>query len=105
MALAGIWETWQPQDSDPIETCCIITTSGNELMHPIHDRMPVILNPDNWDQWLSPSERSPDKLLPLIHPYESGLMQAWPVTMELNKVGARNDSGLTEPLPPTSLFD
>ena len=105
MAFAGIWETWHPQKGEPIETCCIITTAGNELMQPIHDRMPVVLNPENWAQWLSPNERNPDTLLPLIHPHDSALMQAWPVSKELNKVGARSDLGLIEPLPPTSLFD
>jgi putative SOS response-associated peptidase YedK len=105
MAFAGIWETWQQDGAEPIETCCIITTAGNELMQPIHDRMPVILNPDSWEQWLSTTERNVDSLLPLIRPYDSAHMQAWAVTRELNKVGARNDDGLTSPLPPTSLFD
>ncbi len=105
MAFAGIWETWQTAGAEPIETCCIITTAGNELMQPIHDRMPVILNPDSWEQWLSPNEHNPDNLLPLIRPFDSAPMQAWAVTRELNKVGARNDEGLTSQLPPTSLFD
>jgi len=105
MAFAGLWETWHLKDGEPIETCCIITTAGNELMQPIHDRMPVILNPGQCAAWLSINEHNPDNLLPLINPHESESMQAWPVTRELNKVGVRNDAGLTDPLPPTSLFD
>jgi len=91
MAFAGLWETWKPQ-----ETCCIITTSANTLMEPIHDRMPVILPEDQWATWLSPSERHADKLLPMICPHDAGSMQAWQVTRELNKVGQRNDAGLIE---------
>lgn len=105
MALAGLWETWHPKDGGVIETCCIITTAGNELMQPIHDRMPVILNPGQWAAWLSTNEHKPDNLLPLISPHDSESMQAWPVTRELNKVGVRNDAGLTTPLPSTSLPD
>jgi putative SOS response-associated peptidase YedK len=46
MAFAGLWERWQGSDSSEIESCTIIVTSGNELMQPIHDRMPVILPPE-----------------------------------------------------------
>ncbi|WP_425484274.1 SOS response-associated peptidase family protein [Candidatus Methylobacter favarea] len=48
MALAGLWEHWQGKDGSEIESCSIIVTSGNELMHSIHDRMPVILPPETW---------------------------------------------------------
>ncbi len=97
MAFAGLWETWHPKEGEIIESCCIITTEANALMHPIHDRMPVILNPDQWDTWLSPQEHQADKLLPMIHPFEPGTLQAWPVTRELNRVGLRDDAGLIEP--------
>ncbi len=102
MAFAGLWETWHPQGGETVETCCIITTAGNELMQPIHDRMPVILNPDQWELWLSINERKADNLLPLIRPHDSESMQAWAVTRELNKVGVRDDEMLTVPLPANS---
>ncbi len=89
MAFAGIWETW-----GDTETCCIITTSPNSLMEPIHDRMPVILDASNWEQWLSPAEREVEKLLPLIRPHDADSMQAWAVSREVNKVGAKNDDAL-----------
>ncbi|MDX8386351.1 MAG: SOS response-associated peptidase [Gallionella sp.] len=91
LAFAGLWETWHD-----IQTCCIITTSANSLMAPIHIRMPVILDQSQWATWLSPNERLPDRLLPAIQPFDPDLMQAWPVTRELNKVGLRNDAGLIE---------
>jgi len=91
MAFAGLWETW-----NDIQTCCIITTSANSLMAPIHDRMPVILDPDQWESWLSPQNKQVDALLPMIRPHDSEPMQAWPVSRELNRVGLRDDSGLIE---------
>jgi putative SOS response-associated peptidase YedK len=97
MAMAGIWETWKPKVGAAIDTCSIITTGPNELMRPIHDRMPVILDADQWETWLSPNEKQPDHLLPMLHPYDAGAMQAWQVTREANKTGDRDDAGLIEP--------
>jgi putative SOS response-associated peptidase YedK len=94
MAFAGLWESW-----NDIESCCIITTDANTLMQPIHDRMPVILNHDQWTTWLSQQEHQADKLLPMIHPCKAEYMQAWPVSRDLNRVGLRDDAGLIEPLP------
>lgn len=98
MAFAGLWETWSPKEGEAIESCCIITTDANTLMVPIHDRMPVILDPDQWAIWLSQQEKQADKLLPMIHPHDPKSMQAWSVTRELNKVGLRDDAGLIESL-------
>lgn len=105
MAFAGLWEVWESGAGETIETCCIITTNANTLMQSIHDRMPVILNPDSWEQWLSPRVNRPGLVQPLIPPHDPETMQAWTVTRELNKVDARNDEGLAAPLPPTSLLD
>lgn len=101
MAFAGLWETWSPKDGEEIKSCCIITTKANSFMEPIHDRMPVILNPEQWTLWLSQHECLADKLLPLISTQETKSMHSWPVTRELNKSGFRNDVGLIEPLPNT----
>lgn len=98
MAFAGLWEAWHSKEGETIESCCIITTDANSLMEPIHDRMPVILDPDQWATWLSPQEHLADKLLPLIRPHDPESMQAWPVTRELNRVGLRDDAGLVEPI-------
>ena len=101
MAFAGLWETWTPKEGDVVESCCIITTQANSFMEPIHDRMPVILNSEQWTIWLSQQEHSPDKLLSLISSQEEKSMQAWPVTRELNRSGFRNDAGLIECLSDT----
>jgi putative SOS response-associated peptidase YedK len=98
MAFAGLWERWHAKDGEPIDGCCIITTDANDLMKNIHDRMPVILDQCQWSSWLSPHEHQAKNLLPMIHPCEPDLLQAWPVTRELNRVGLRNDAGLIEPI-------
>lgn len=103
MAFAGLWEIWNSKEGEEgIHSCCIITTTANSFMEPIHDRMPVILSLEQWSVWLSQQEHLPDKLLPLICSQESKLMQAWPVTRELNRAGFRNDAGLIGPLPDTA---
>lgn len=93
MALAGLWAAWHDK-----VTCCVITTSANSLMQAIHERMPVILPAEFWQNWLSPKQIQTDSLLPMIRPHDAEEMQAWPVSRELNRVGLRNDAGLTEPL-------
>ena len=85
-------------EGETIESCCIITTDANMLMAPIHDRMPVILDPDQWPTWLSHHEHEKGALLPMIHPHDPESMQAWPVTREVNRVGLRDDAGLVEPI-------
>lgn len=97
MAFAGLWEVWHPKEGETVVTCCIITTAANTLMEPIHDRMPVILDPEQWGTWLSPNERHAVRLLPMICSHEAESMQAWPVSRELNRVGLRDDAGLIEP--------
>ncbi len=93
MAFAGLWSKWNDTDS-----CCIITTSANSLMEPIHERMPVILNVGQWETWLSLGVNQSDLLLPMIHPHDAEVMQAWPVGRDLNRAGLRNDSGLVVPV-------
>lgn len=98
MAFAGLWEHWTSKEGDEIQSCCIITTSANLFMRPIHDRMPVILSPDQWQIWLSKKEQIPEKVLPFLYlqKYKQPSMQAWPVTCELNKAGYRNDAKLID---------
>ena len=67
-------------------------------MEPIHDRMPVVLTPGQWSEWLAPQKRQTDKLLAMIRPFNAGAMQAWPVSRDLNKVGVRDHAGLIEPI-------
>jgi putative SOS response-associated peptidase YedK len=77
-ALAGLWEHWHDPSGPIVESCSLITTEANELMRPIHDRMPVILDPKREDEWLNPRS-DPDSLRALIVPFASARMQAFPV--------------------------
>jgi len=89
-AFAGLWDSWESSDGSIIKTCTIITTKPNELMEPIHNRMPVILHPRDYEKWLDTSPQSPDNLLPLIKPFPAESMSAHPVSTLVNKPS--NDS-------------
>src|ERR1051326_7982322 len=67
-AFAGLWDSWRDPDGQQIRTCTIITTEANELMAPIHNRMPVILPAQAREEWLDPSIREEQVLLPLLKP-------------------------------------
>ena len=77
-ALAGLWERWTDPEGVVIESCTIITTEANELIRPIHDRMPVILAPEDYGTWLDP-KTPPEQLQALLRPYQAEAMVAAPV--------------------------
>ena len=80
--LAGIWENWRhPLTSEWMRTFAIITTDANELLEPIHDRMPVILAPKDYERWLSPLDPDPRDLL---KPYPAEPMTIWPIPTRVN---------------------
>jgi putative SOS response-associated peptidase YedK len=82
---AGLWDAWESPDGSSIKTCTIITTEPNELMKPIHNRMPVILHTRDYAKWLDASPQTPDSLLPLIKPFPADDMAAYPVSTLVNK--------------------
>ncbi|MCL4304042.1 MAG: SOS response-associated peptidase [Anaerolineae bacterium] len=88
-AFGGLWEMWQTAE-DFILSCTIITTSPNELTAQIHNRMPLILPREAYEQWLDPAERTPDQLNGLLKPYPAELMTAYPVSKLVNS--PKNDS-------------
>ncbi len=81
---AGLWERWHSPTGDEVESCTILTTAANDLMRPIHDRMPVILPPQVYAQWLDPSFQDGSKLLPLLQPYPDAQMHSYPVSLAVN---------------------
>ena len=85
-AFAGLWERWT-KGPEPLETFTIITGEPNELVAPIHNRMPIILDPADYDGWLE----SRDTTIPmaLLQPYPAHRMSAYPVSMRVNS--PRND--------------
>jgi len=70
-AFAGLWERWTAPDGEVTESCTLLTTDANEIMEPIHDRMLVILKPEDYDLWLDPEMKDPELLKPLLCPYLS----------------------------------
>ena len=89
-AFAGLWEHWRGEDGEEIHSCTLLTTEANELMQPIHNRMPVILDPKDYDLWLDLEVKKQELLQPLLHPYRSEEMTAYPVSKVVNKPS--NDS-------------
>jgi len=86
-AFAGLWERWHKEGA-PVESCTIITTDANDLMEPLHNRMPVILQPDAYDVWLDPAS-DPASLQGLLRPYADDDLVAYPVSRAVNN--PRND--------------
>lgn len=84
VSFAGIWETTRI-NGITIESCAIITTECNDLMGPIHDRMPVILPPETFTAWLNPSPLPREILKYFLKPFASKNMTAWPVSTSINK--------------------
>jgi len=89
-AFAGIWDSWRNPEGKAIETCSIITTTPNTLLADIHDRMPVILPDDVYDQWLDPGFQKSDASGDLLKPFDPNLMRRYEVSNRVNLV--KNDA-------------
>lgn len=83
-AFAGLLAAWKAPEGDTVVSTCIITTGPNEVMEPIHDRMPVIVPPEHFDFWLDPDNRERDALLEIIRPAAAGGMATYPVSSKIN---------------------
>jgi putative SOS response-associated peptidase YedK len=101
-ALAGLWETWTGPDGGELQSCTIITTEANDVMTPIHNRMPVILDEAAWAEWLGTgSEDTPahlSKLPHLFRPYDGKKMKLRPVSTYVNSPRNEGEQCI-EPVP------
>ncbi|MEL6354387.1 MAG: SOS response-associated peptidase [Cyanobacteria bacterium J06627_28] len=88
--MAGIWESWESGDGSYVESCTILTTDPNALMQPIHNRMPVIIHPSDYDLWLDPTVQKAETVQHLLRSFEADAMQAYPVSRAVNS--PRNES-------------
>ncbi len=88
-AFAGLWDRWKKPDGNELRTYTIITTQANELLKPVHDRMPVILTREREGQWLDPELKDSQKLRELLQPYASEEMDSYYVSPMVNS--PRND--------------
>lgn len=94
---AGLWERWRKSEDEVIDSYSIITTDANQTLRPIHERMPVILDPADFDRWLDREENDTAKLQPLLRPCRDDDMLAHPVSTFVNKP-ANNDERCWQPL-------
>ncbi|WJE49667.1 SOS response-associated peptidase [Peribacillus frigoritolerans] len=82
--MAGLWESWKSPEGISVYSCSIITTVPNELMTSIHDRMPVILKPEDEKDWLKPSINDPAYLQQYLKSFDSEQMEAFEVSTDVN---------------------
>jgi putative SOS response-associated peptidase YedK len=97
MALAGLWETWRSAAGERVRSFAIITTSPNELCAELHNRMPVVLKPEVWPEWLGEEPTDEARLKSLLAAYPSDEMICWPVSARVGNV-KNNDPSLIEPV-------
>jgi putative SOS response-associated peptidase YedK len=95
-AFAGLWDRWKNPSGEWVKTCSILTTTPNAVTAPVHDRMPVILDPDNYDLWLDPGMTNVAAISELLKPYDARLMRCYPVSTRLNHV-ANDDEECSRP--------
>ena len=95
-AMAGIWQRREDDQGNTLYTCSIITTEANTVVAPVHNRMPVILQAEDYDAWLDPDEQSADRVEGLLTPYEADAMTSVPINDWVNDVAHDEPKCLTE---------
>ncbi len=93
--IAGLWDCWE-RGRERIETFTLLTTTANELMQPIHNRMPVIVKPADYERWLDPAITDPAALADILKPYPAEEMTAYRISPRVNSP-RNNDPAITEP--------
>jgi putative SOS response-associated peptidase YedK len=83
-AFAGIWERWKDPIGQWVKSCSILTTTPNAVTATVHDRMPVILDPDSYDLWLDPGMQDVTAASEMLKPCDAGLMRCYPVSTRIN---------------------
>lgn len=91
---AGLWEYWA-REGTTVASCTIVVTQANERIAEIHDRMPVILSPEDYEVWLNPAEQDPNRLLPLLRSYPATRMTLWPVGQKVNRSSSQGAELMT----------
>jgi putative SOS response-associated peptidase YedK len=107
LALAGLWAGWKDPETDSVRrTFTIVTTSPNEAIADLHDRMPAIIPDDAWDRWLDPTPADPGELIGMLQPTDVIALRVYAVSRDVNDV-RRDGPELLEPLveapPPGTL--
>jgi putative SOS response-associated peptidase YedK len=103
MAIAAVWDRWTGEGPEPYVSCALVTTPANEEVGPLHDRMPAILAPGDWDEWLDPAHHDVERLLGLLRPAPPGRLSSRPVSRLVNRVVNEGPELLSDPEPPAAL--
>lgn len=96
-AFAGLFERWEDKKGESVFSFTIITTEANSLLQPLHERMPVIVNPENYAFWLDPMNEDREGLQSLLRPFPTEDMSVFRISPEVNKT-SNNHKGLIEPI-------
>ena len=96
-AFAGLWDGWKNPEGQWVKTCTILTTTPNAVTAAVHDRMPVILDPDSYDLWLDPGMQDVRAISELLTPYDAHSMRCYPVSTRVNHV-ANDDVECSRPV-------
>lgn len=97
IAFAGLYEHWQGEGGEVIDSYTIITTDANKTLAAVHHRMPVILKPESYDRWLDPATQRADAVTDLLTPAREDLLEGYPVSRRVNRP-SEDDEGLIEPV-------
>jgi putative SOS response-associated peptidase YedK len=96
-AFAGLWDGWKNAEGQWVKSCSILTTSPNAVTSAVHDRMPVILDPESYDVWLDPGMTHVQVVSELLKPYDATAMRCYPVSSRVNHV-ANDDADCSRPV-------
>jgi putative SOS response-associated peptidase YedK len=96
--------SWKDPSGKLVETCSILTTTPNAVTSPVHDRMPVILDPDSYDLWLDPWMRDVSAASALLKPCDARLMRCFPISTRINHV-ANDDEECSRPVELAQIQD
>jgi putative SOS response-associated peptidase YedK len=101
--VAGLWERLESGGLKPLESCLVLTMAANGVVSPIHDRMPVILDPDSYRRWLDPADRDVPELIKGLELVPEEALESYPVSLLVNRAGVE-DPRCLEPSKPMALF-
>jgi putative SOS response-associated peptidase YedK len=101
-AFAGIWDSWKDPSGSGVQTCSILTTTPNAVTSAVHDRMPVILEPESYDLWLDPGMHDASTASELLKPFGAQFMRCYPISTRINHV-ANDDEQSSAPVELTQV--
>jgi len=103
-AFGGLWDRWKDPSGNWVKSCSILTTTPNAVTSAVHDRMPVILDPDSYDLWLDPGMQNVAAVDELLKPYDARLMRCFPISTRINSV-VNDDAACSAPVEVVEIQD